>query len=249
MFKTLLVAALLALAVEARPNSRLPRLDGRIVGGYDVDIEEHPYQVSLQYYGSHFCGGSIIAPNKILTAAHCTVKRKERDHMSIRYGSTTKEDGGDVVQVKDVEEHSSFDSYTLEFDVSVITLVSDIQMGKNARIVELVPRDAVEGGRTAVVTGWGVLESGGPFPTHLKAVKLREVSRTECNVAYEGVLTDVMICFGEYEKDSCQGDSGGPLVSDDGVQVGIVSWGWGCADRRWPGIYSNVQKLRDFINV
>ncbi|XP_031331904.1 trypsin epsilon-like [Photinus pyralis] len=247
MFKTLLVAALLALAVEARPNSRLPRLDGRIVGGYYVEIEEHPYQVSLQYYGSHFCGGSIIAPNKILTAAHCTVKYNAGD-LSIHYGSTSREEGGTVVQVKDIQEHYAYDASTMDFDVSVLTLVSDIKMGKNAQIIGLVPHETIEGGRTAVVTGWGALYSDGPSPQLLKAVKVREVSRSECNAAYDGQISNVMICFREHEKDACQGDSGGPLVAD-GAQIGVVSWGYGCADPQYPGVYSNVQKLRGFINV
>ncbi|KAK5644852.1 hypothetical protein RI129_006152 [Pyrocoelia pectoralis] len=247
MFKVVLVAVFLALAVEAKP--RRPILDGRIVGGEDVTIDQFPYQISLQYYRSHICGGSIISTNRILTAAHCT-DESPAPYLSIRYGTSIQNEGGHEVDLLEVKQHHQYDAYYNDFDVSVLILKSNIVESETARIVKLVPRLTLEGGRSAVVTGWGDLQSGGSSPSQLQAVEVQEIDRKQCSIAYEAEgrpITDRMICFEDAGKDACQGDSGGPLVSDD-VQVGVVSWGWGCADYRYPGVYANVEKLRGFID-
>jgi trypsin len=105
-------------------------------------------------------------------------------------------------------------------------------------------------GSLAVVSGWGRLISGGIFPSQLQAVEVYITSRAACNSAYVdyGGITANMICAGVSGggKDSCQGDSGGPLFAG-GQLVGIVSWGVGCAEAEYPGVYSNVAILRSFI--
>ena len=105
--------------------------------------------------------------------------------------------------------------------------------------------------QNAVVSGWGTLASGsGALPRQLQVVSVPIVSREECNKAYEayGGITVNMICAGVPSggKDACQGDSGGPLVVD-GKLVGIVSWGTGCAEPLYPGVYSNVATLKSFV--
>jgi trypsin len=112
-------------------------------------------------------------------------------------------------------------------------------------------KQAPAAGGSAVVSGWGTLSSGSSsLPTQLQAVAVNIVSASECNSAYSsyGGITDNMICGAVTGggKDACQGDSGGPLVSG-GNLVGIVSWGVGCAEARYPGVYSNVAALRGFV--
>jgi trypsin len=107
------------------------------------------------------------------------------------------------------------------------------------------------GGHSAVVTGWGTLSSGSSsLPRQLQVVTVPIVSRTECNDAYieYGGITDNMVCAGITGggKDACQGDSGGPLAID-GQLVGLVSWGIGCGEPSFPGVYSNIATLRSFI--
>ena len=102
----------------------------------------------------------------------------------------------------------------------------------------------------SVVSGWGTLSSGGSLPSQLQAVEVYITSRSACDRAYaiyDGITVN-MICAGVTGggKDSCQGDSGGPLVVN-GVLVGIVSWGNGCALAKYPGVYSNVATLKSFI--
>jgi len=105
-------------------------------------------------------------------------------------------------------------------------------------------------GSLAVVSGWGTLTPGGSLPSQLQAVEVNIISRAACNSAYAdyGGITVNMICAGVIGggKDSCQGDSGGPLVVGDQL-VGIVSWGLSCALADYPGVYSNVATLKDFV--
>ncbi|KAK5643546.1 hypothetical protein RI129_007391 [Pyrocoelia pectoralis] len=134
-----------------------------------------------------------------------------------------------------------------DYDVAIILLNGKIELSNKAQVIPLVSAGALEGGRSAVVTGWGALQTNGLSPTQLQSVEVHEVSREECNELYKGQITDNMICFSGVNKDSCQGDSGGPLVSD-GAQIGIVSWGYGCADPLYPGVYAHVDNLRSFIS-
>nr|AAN17336.1 serine protease [Pyrocoelia rufa] len=247
MFKIVLIAALAALAVDARFLSRAPQLDGRIVGGKDTTIEDFPHQVSLQLYGGHACGGSIIASNIILTAAHCTHLRSARI-MSIRYGSSIMDDEGTVMDVSEVLQHPSYNPATTDYDISLLILDGSVVLSHKAQIINLVPSKSPEGGRSAFVTGWGAIYSGGPASKQLQVVEVNEEDREACKSAYDGDITERMICFKDAGQDSCQGDSGGPLVSSDG-QIGVVSWGYGCADPRYPGVYSHVdnEHLREYI--
>jgi trypsin len=106
-------------------------------------------------------------------------------------------------------------------------------------------------GSLSVVSGWGTLFSGsGALPSQLQAVEVYITSHTECNCAYAEYdgITDNMICAAVTGggKDDCQGDSGSPLVVG-GQLAGIVSWGVGCADAEYPGVYSNVATVKSFV--
>ncbi|XP_031347925.1 trypsin delta/gamma-like protein CG30031 [Photinus pyralis] len=249
MFRFVLIAALAAFSVEAIPRNRagVPQLDGRIVGGEDTQIEDYPHQISLQYLDEHNCGGSIIARNLILTAAHCTVDFGIT-FLSVRYGSSIMDKGGVVLKVAQKFDHPSYDAVTTDYDVSILKLAGKIELSSKAQIVKLVPSYTPEGGRAAFVTGWGALYSDGPSPQQLQVAQVFEEDREVCGKAYRGKITERMICFKAAGKDSCQGDSGGPLVSG-GAQIGVVSWGHGCADARYPGIYSHINnaQLRRYI--
>ncbi|KAB0797521.1 hypothetical protein PPYR_08514 [Photinus pyralis] len=249
MFRIVLISALAAIAVEATPRNRagVPQLDGRIVGGEDTQIEDYPHQISLQYLDTHTCGGSIIARNLILTAAHCTADYGVY-FLSIRYGSSIMEKGGFVLKVGEKYVHPSYDAFTTDYDLSILKLSGNIELSSKAQIIKLVPSLTPEGGRHAFVTGWGALYMDGPYPQQLQVAKVHEEDRDACGEVYPGKITDRMICFKAAGKDSCQGDSGGPLVSGD-AQIGVVSWGRGCADARYPGVYSHINnaELRKYI--
>ena len=102
-------------------------------------------------------------------------------------------------------------------------------------------------GMIVTVTGWGRTTMGGKSPEVLQKVEVPLVPYWECEWLYgKKKLTDKMFCGGRAGHDSCQGDSGGPIVYN-GRQIGVVSWGEGCALPGYPGIYADVSKFRDWI--
>ncbi|KAK4878343.1 hypothetical protein RN001_010849 [Aquatica leii] len=211
-----------------------PRVDGRIVGGQNADIADYPYQLSLQYYGGHFCGASIIAQSVALTAAHCTDAYSS--NLKVRAGSGVTNFGGEVVDVAQINQHPNYNRFNIDYDVSVLKLAKSLSY----RSVNIQPLgQEVSVGALAVVTGWGALSEGGSRPYQLQKVEVAYVRQSDCSKAYGGDLTDRMTCYRSSGKDACQGDSGGPLVYADN-QVGIVSWGYGCARPDYPGVYAKV---------
>ncbi|MEW1547848.1 serine protease [Streptomyces tsukubensis] len=215
-----------------------------IVGGRPTTIQNHPYQVSLQYNGKHICGGTLVKPNRVVTAAHCTDGISARD-LGIRAGSTYHSSGGPLCLVGEVVPHPRYDRWTTDFDVSIVKINSRCT-GRPAPLAEREPA----AGSQVTVTGWGALSEGGSSPDQLQEVTVDVVSREACRQVYgSSAITGNMICAGGGQdgKDACQGDSGGPLVQN-GVLHGIVSWGSGCGRPGYPGVYSNVAALRPFID-
>jgi len=236
-----------------------PLSDLRIVGGEEVSPHALPYQVSVQSTsGSHFCGGSIIADDMILTAAHCMEGVDGNSpNMQVRVGAHSLTDGsGQVIKVATTYTNQEYPN--LSKDVAVLKLAEKIT-DKNTKIIKLADQsffDAkVKVGTALKVSGWGTLTSNGSMPDKLMAVNVPYVSNEVCNSAeaYSGKVQATEICAGYKEggKDSCQGDSGGPLVVKEGndyVQVGIVSWGEGCADANKYGVYGKVDALKSWID-
>ncbi|KAF2885458.1 hypothetical protein ILUMI_20738 [Ignelater luminosus] len=225
-------------------------LDGRIVGGRNATIEELPYQLSLLSEGSHICGAVILSENRALTAAHCTYGGPP-EPLSVRAGSTYLNQGGEIYQVLEYYSHPLYGTGPLDYDISVL-FVETIKLGSGAQPIPLCKEnEEVEVGALATVSGWGTLWTGGSLPITLQRVEVSKVSDSYCNSRYDSI-TPRMTCYGFEEggKDSCQGDSGGPLVHD-GVLVGLVSWGSGCARPNYPGVYtkiSNSEIHRHIIN-
>nr|DAA64574.1 TPA_exp: trypsin 2B [Locusta migratoria] len=252
MSRSAVLLCLLVAACGAAPSTRVrrprprPLLDGRIVGGEPVDISQYPWQISLEDYGWHNCGGSVIGSTWVLTAGHC-VRGTTPSELTVRAGTSTRESGGTVFDVATIIEHELHSSYTRDYDFALLEIDGSFTFGTNVQAVGLGTSE-LAGGTAVTITGWGTLQSGGESPVQLQAVTTSIVDRDACNDAYGGDILDTMICAGEEEggKDSCQGDSGGPLVSGS-TQYGIVSWGYGCAVEGYPGVYANVPSARSWI--
>lgn len=223
--------------------------DGRIVGGVPTTIAKHPHQVSLQTtYGGHFCGGSIIAKDVIVTAAHCVIWKTVSD-IKIRLGSTSHMKGGVLVAAKALKYHEYYDRLSYHNDVAIIKLSHPVSESLSIRYIKLA-NVTPKNGTLAVVTGWGVLEQGGLYlPTNLQEIEINIIGRKECSSTsykYGSTITSTMICAYGDGIDACQADSGGPLVANNKL-VGIVSWGNGCAKRGYPGVYTDVAEVKEWI--
>ncbi|KAF5294315.1 hypothetical protein FQR65_LT10768 [Abscondita terminalis] len=248
--KIVFVLAIVACALTQTFGFRLrPRHYGRIVGGEDATIEDIPHQLSYQYFKIHICGASVLSKKSALTAAHCTDDFNYR--VSVRAGSNIMESGGEEVDVAEVRQHPKYAAGTTDYDISVLLLDAELDLGTTVAIINLQPinQEPAEGAE-ALVSGWGAVSENGDESTILQKVVVNHVSRSECNTVYNGRITDRMICYGAPNKDSCQGDSGGPLVGGD-KQIGIVSWGRGCARPGVPGVYTNVAnaEIHDYITA
>nr|WCR76449.1 trypsin-like protein [Sitodiplosis mosellana] len=238
-----------------------PEFDGRIVGGFAINITQAPWQVSLQRNGSHGCGGSIISNTWIVTAAHCTVAYvNNAENLKVRAGSSLHHEDGELYAVKRVIQNSKHNRKTKEYDFSLLELEEPLQFDDTKQAIQLHNFDEVFPDNTnAFVSGWGNTQNSSESSLQLRGAEVPLVNQKKCNEAYTSFspITPRMICAGFYEeggKDSCQGDSGGPLVAfspDDGTPrlVGIVSWGKGCAEPNYPGVYSRVLAARDWISA
>jgi len=254
VFKLLSISLLLSSAVSfAAPVKNFKPL---IVGGEVAKQGEFPYIVSLRSksYG-HFCGGSLIAQNWVLTAAHC-VKGGTID--SVWIGMLDQKNTAGVEKIKPLRifAHEQYNQGTMEHDYALIQLSQNSSYAP----VELNTVDLkvdLENQIMATTAGWGALKEGSySLPSLLQKVSVPLVSTETCNSkeAYDGgIKEDTMLCAGLKEggKDSCQGDSGGPLVVVDEkgqhVLVGVVSWGEGCARANKYGVYSKVSSVIDWI--
>ncbi|KAF5281705.1 hypothetical protein FQA39_LY17726 [Lamprigera yunnana] len=239
--------ALIIVALDAATSfSVIPRSGTKIVGGENALINDFPHQVSLQFGGRHICGGSIVSSDAILTAAHCVVEGSSVSY-SVRYGTSYQNSMGTVVAVSTLKSHPYYNDYTSDSDIAIVKLRRTIIFSSVAQGISITAAPHTNYDE-AVVTGWGALTEGGSSPFKLQAVKLKLIPHIVCSTYYYGAISGRMICYG-YQfggKDSCQGDSGGPLISG-GVQIGVVSWGNGCARPNFPGVYTDVYKLRDFV--
>ncbi|XP_026108471.1 serine protease 27-like [Carassius auratus] len=234
-------------------------LNNKIVGGEDATAGSWPWQVSIFLSGSsHNCGGTLINKDWVLSAAHCFqdfVLSKVVIYFGrlSQSGSNPDETSRTVIQVIN---HPNYDSRSNDNDIALVQLSSSVTFSDYIKPVCLAAAGSVFGaGTESWVTGWGTLQAGGIVPHILQQVMIPVVNNSACAKAYEGMytITGNMVCAGllnQGGKDSCQGDSGGPMVSKNGslwIQSGVVSFGQGCAEARYPGVYARVSEYQDWI--
>ncbi|KAF7711969.1 hypothetical protein HF521_000980 [Silurus meridionalis] len=207
----------------------------RIVGGQSSSEGGWPWQVSLQSpdYNGHFCGGTLINKDFVLTAAHCFSRCNSGD------GSP------------------SYNSATQNNDIALLRLNSSVNFTDYIRPVCLAGQGSSFPDKTSCwITGWGSIASGVqlPAPGVLQEAMVPTINTQICDFLLGfGSITPNMMCAGYYQggKDTCQGDSGGPLVTKQGavwVQAGITSWGRGCALSYSPGVYTQVSQYQTWLS-
>ncbi|XP_063889778.1 trypsin-1-like isoform X1 [Scylla paramamosain] len=233
----------------------------RIVGGQEVDPKnKYPWQVGIMYNGgsNYWCGGSVINNKYILTAAHC-VKGDDASSLVVGVADhdmySTTDDVPGVTDLKSVEQiiiHSGYGSNGYDYDIALLKLKETLDLSQYEQLRPVcLPADDSQTyeGVMAIASGWGTLYSGGPQPSTLNEVSV-PILAPSCP-GMSGITAN-MLCAGLQEggKDTCQGDSGGPLFVEENTkytQVGITSWGFGCAGENSPGVYARVSKFLPWI--
>jgi len=238
----------------------------RIVNGEQAIQNEYPFIAALLARDSsgtkrQFCGGSLIDEYHILTAAHCVIGYTERDINMLRvrlgahYLSSTSQTSEH--KVDRIIRHIDFKQNTLDYDVAILTLSTPAPTGASNIQQICLPSVSIDyKAYQAVVAGWGSTKAiGFSQPDALKKVVVEIWDNSRCSSSYgsdaPGGITSRMMCANLPGKDSCQGDSGGPLftcASKQCTQIGIVSWGISCAHEQYPGVYSRVTALKEWID-
>ena len=195
----------------------------------------------------------------VITAAHCT-DGQSASGLKVQVGDTSLDEEFEAtsftVAVKTIKQHSQYNSGTLQNDISVLELDSEVDLYTYPNIKPAcLPHAGALFPGEAIVSGWGTVASGGYSTSYLNEVNLTVFADGDCGSMNSDMTAD-MLCAGLKEggKDACQGDSGGPLIaSDPGMEyamslIGVVSWGYGCAGVDALGIYAEVSHFKDWLN-
>lgn len=241
-----------------------------VVGGNATAPHEFPWAVGLLYDGRFICGGTIISERTILTAAHCVSSGGEglpATMYTVLVGAHKRSSSGKTFQVQNIIWNRKYSEFSLQNDIALLILETPIdfeekELKGKARPICL-PTKSVSSyaGKMATVVGWGTTSEGGnSLPDELQGVGVPVISNWRCLLAYplpNFPIRGGQICAGfpDGGKDSCQGDSGGSLAApsiEDGsrwIQLGVTSWGMGCARRGKPGVYTRVSSQLDWIQA
>ncbi|CAF0852456.1 unnamed protein product [Adineta ricciae] len=240
----------------------------RIVGGESATDQTWGWMTSLRYSStnSHFCGGSIISKDHILTAAHCVVSLSSPSSIRAYVGSVNLYSGGQTCSISNIFIHPNYSTSTFVNDIAILKLSSSLDLTQNAldkiclpnvSVAILTSQEYPVPNTSLVAIGWGYLSEGsGSVSPTLQQVTIQAVAdnstyckRLSITDAYTQFCAGVMPLGG---KDTCQGDSGGPLMMFTTANVwqivGITSNGIGCAEKNLPGVYTRVAAFQTWIN-
>jgi trypsin len=264
-----LLGALLTLAAAPAAAAAPPPKDPRVVNGSDAG-GPFPHQVALvqkEADGSikHpffvFCGGTIRDDTHVVTAAHCVPDSNAGDFVVVA-GMYRQDDSPQQLQIKGVSavtSHLQYDDASKANDLAVLTLASPLQFGQGVGPLP-VATGGPEVDTVNLISGWGTTQSGGQSPDRLLYALVLGYANEKCSGYGQGFIAAVMLCAGYTDQqqgltyDTCQGDSGGPLarwagdlnqnqqydLAEFNALLGVVSFGRGCADPQYPGIYTRL---------
>lgn len=241
--------------------------DSIVIGGKPVNVADSPWVVALasrdRFGGTRdgqFCGGVLVAPTRVVTAAHCLGRQvlggpveSVTDFRVITGRTELRAEEGREIAVRAARVNPDYDAGSNAGDLAVLELAEAVP----AHYVLPMAEDghpAYAAGTDAAVYGWGDTSGFGDYAYGLRAAQVTVLADDVCRRAYPGdadgqYRPDSMVCAGDRDggKDACQGDSGGPLVAR-GRLIGLVSWGRGCGRADSPGVYTRIAPLVGFVS-
>uniref|UniRef100_V5G8Q1 Chymotrypsin n=1 Tax=Anoplophora glabripennis TaxID=217634 RepID=V5G8Q1_ANOGL len=243
-FKNLYVEPL----IENPSNDVIPR----IINGKEAVPHSRPYQAYLIVLSSGIggwkCGGSLISPRHILTAAHCLAGAAGAlVHLGAHDVGGTAEATQTVVESKNLIVHSNYNESDISNDIGLVVLDEPVELNEYIDVIALAPSNINTDytGYNATVSGWGLTEGGQPSSVLLEA-NVSVMSNAQCRQIYSIVIDTQLCTLGNEGEAVCDGDSGGPLTADD-TQIGIVSYGSGSCSGDYPSGYTRVNRYLDWL--
>jgi len=241
------------------------RISPRIFGGRPVTTGKYPWMAALFYRDCspstcQFCGGSLVRPNRIVTAAHCAAALGANTLIDVFIGEERLSNQGEVLQVSEFVVHPDFNPNTLDNDLAVLKLASESSFQPIDLIAPGDPDGLTAPGSRVTAIGWGATSEGGPGSLDLMEIDVPIIENSVAAVEYKklgSTITDNMLAAGLLQGggDACQGDSGGPLIAFERnsqnsivpILVGVTSWGIGCARPKLPGLYTRLANYSDWL--
>lgn len=266
MLRFLLLTSLAALVLAelGPPQPRyLEEVVERVVGGEVAKPNSWPWQISLQYKSGssyyHTCGGSLIRPGWVMTAAHCVDSARTWRVILGEHDLSVNSGREQVKEVSRVYIHPNWDSSRVGngFDIALLRLSSNVSLNSYVQLAALPPSGQIlPHNNLCYITGWGRTSTGGPLSPELKQAYLPVVGYETCSKPdwWGSSLKTTMVCGGGAAESGCNGDSGGPLncmVNGTYVVHGIASFvsGYGCNYPKKPTVFTRVSAYIDWMDT
>ncbi|KAK1168851.1 chymotrypsinogen A-like [Acipenser oxyrinchus oxyrinchus] len=234
-------------------GQQLMQEQSRIINGVVACPNSWPWQVSLQYKGQHYCGGSLIHQNWVLTAGHCDFNRDTDAVVLGAHDLSSKTEKIQVIQVSEKYNHSNYGGFPPANDLALLRLQTPARLGDTV-IPICLPDGGVEvdASWSCVSTGWGATDLVNQvFPTKLNQASLPIIGSKSCTDYWGDTIKSTHVCAGAAGSTSCRGDSGGPLECQKDslyLLIGVVSWGNKECVTQAPAIYTKVSAYRQWIS-